>query len=277
MSIHTFTAEDVFAAVQRGDVLRRVRRLHPSQEAVKNIADAEAAAELSALLLENAYRQHQDNLARVNQARQALVLEAVVRPPVCPEPSPFEPAGVSLAKLNPPVPAPTGELKVVKTNQHQPDLLEGLARIDRVTPMSSSKSEGTLTMASGQSIRWTCVASYTDALAPLFAQVPVVVRGFLADDNHFSLTLIRAAAREEWDVPDAGRDDLMLLNQDTVTMAASVRKQLIRLHGPTCQACGETVNKSSAAAFQDQDRLLLLCHLCKALRMESVSLVKAVA
>jgi hypothetical protein len=270
MSVETFTTavpESVFTVTQRGDILRRVRSLHPRQDALKNLADAEAAADTSGLLLENAYRHHQRNLERVDQARQQFLLTEMEHPEVCPTPVPFVPAGISLDKK--PTPAPADDLRVIKSHPDQPDLLEGLARITRVTPVSDSKTSGMLALACGRTVRWTCASSYVDALAPLFAQVPVVVRGFFTDKDHFCLTLVRAASREEWDVDDAGNDELMLLGQDAVTEAARIRKNLIRLYGPACQDCGSAVTKSSAAAFRDGDRTDLLCHPCKAIRTEA--------
>jgi len=170
-----------------------------------------------------------------------------------------------------------GDLQVVKTHPMQPDLLEGLGRIASIGLRHGTKSVGTLTLASGQSIRWISRASYTDAMDQLFDGAPVVVRGFFDDKDRFFITVIRAASREEWDVPDAGQEHLMLLSQDTVTAASLLRKQLLGLYGPTCQECGTTLTKSSAAAMQDGDRLMLACHPCKAQHKAEQCAEKAVA
>ncbi|MFF9787169.1 hypothetical protein [Streptomyces nigrescens] len=264
MSIDTFIPESVFRVVENGDILRRSRGLHPRAQALKSLADVEAAAETSGLLLENAYRKHQQNLDRVDRARQALMLAEITHPQICPPPIPFVATAAKDDKK--PSPQPAQDLQVIKTHPAQPDLLEGLARITRTNLRYDTKSAGMLTMACGRNISWIAAASYTDAMHQLFGGAPVVVRGFFDDKDRLFITLIRAASREEWDVPDAGQEHLMLLGQDTVAVAARIRKGLLDLYGPTCQECGAAVSKSSAAALQDEDRLRLVCHPCKAQR-----------
>lgn len=274
LSSITVPAALAFEVQSSGDILRRVRSLHPSQDALKTLTDAEAAAATSGLLLENAYRQHQENLDRVDLARQAMLLNPTQHTAICPEPAPFLPS--ALTEKKPQIPA-SDDLQVVKSAPGHPDLLEGLARIDRVGMFEASKASGMLTMANGRPLRWAGAASYVDALNPLFHGAPVVVRGFFDDHDRFVLTLIRAASRDEWDVPDAGQEELMLLGQDTVSAAAQLRKRLIRLYGPTCQSCEASVSKATAAAAQDGERITLLCHLCKALRSTSDRVLTAVA
>lgn len=275
MSIDTFLPEAVLRVVENGDILRKAHRMHPHGEALRRLTEAEAAAATSGLLLENAYRQHQQNLERVDRGRQEVALAAVTHSEICPEPTPFVPSPVTVAKT--PGPPPAQDLQVVKTSPGQPDLLEGLARITTIRLLSDTKSVGMLTMACGRGIRWIAPASYTDAMHQLFDGAPVVVRGFFDDKDRFVLTVIRAASREERDVPDAGQEHLMALGQDTVTAAALLRKELLGLYGPTCQECGTTLTKSSAAAMQDEDRLVLVCHPCKAQHKAEQRVEKAVA
>ncbi|MGS2592154.1 hypothetical protein [Streptomyces hebeiensis] len=261
----TLRSEIVFTAPARGDVLRRTRSLHPRSDALTFLADTEAAAAASALLLENAYRQHQQNLDRVDRARQSLLLAPTTHVVICPPPVPF--TGMTTMDQEQPVPPPADDLQIVKTNPEQPDLHEGLARIVRVDDVTeASKMSGLLTTASGRDVRWTTAASYADALEELFTGVPAVVRGFFTSANDFVLTLIRAASREEWNVPDAGREDLMVLGQDAVTEAARIRKGLLRMYGPACQLCEVIISKSRAAVWDNGDRMVLVCHPCKARR-----------
>lgn len=257
MSVDTLTAgipDIVFTAPERGDVLRRVRSLHPRSEALTFLADAEAAAKLSELLLENAYRQHQDCLDRVRRAREAMTLNPVVR--------------------SVPVPAPTlfmaspdaGHMQVsrpVATAGDQGERL--LGRItDRQRLTNLTKTAGKLRLESGEIVAWTAGSAYVDCLEDLFNGAPISFRGPVMPDGSISIQEVLPAPRAYW-ASDLDYEAGSELGAMTVLVESMMKRDLIKTRGNACQSCGHVFNKPKQASIakHTDETLTLVCRPCK--------------
>lgn len=250
MSVDTFIPASVYAVDQRGDILRRVRGLHPRQDALEFLASAEAAAETSSLLLENAHRQHQDNLDRVDRARKALLLATFTRQDVCPEPVPFVATGTLPGEMTAPYRMVDGRL------------FGRIVDRDRLT--DDSKTAGTLRLDSGETLRWTAGAAYVDALDVLFNGVPISLRGPFIDDGSISIQEVQPAPREHW----ADTEDYELaagLGPMTVMSIAFLKRDLMAARGPRCEQCSKAISKPKKASIAEHSNgtHTLLCRPCK--------------
>jgi hypothetical protein len=230
----------VFQA-QPGEVLRVTRSLHQRPSGIRQIAEAEKRAAHSASALAQAARTHRYNLFRLEQAKAQL--------------------GARRSQI------PSAKDLVPQTlqpgNAHG-DRLGRVTSRDRLTALT--KTAGVLTLDCGTELRWTAAASYVDALEPLFAGVPLLVRGPLRSDGSLSIQQVKAAPSEHWnDGEIAGYSRLARLGQPTVTAVYQAKERLADQDGMTCTSCSVSFSTLNHASLVEVafDTLRLVCRPCK--------------
>jgi hypothetical protein len=221
----------VLQAPSRGDVLRKVRDMHPQSRHITDISVAEAAVAESARLLDNMAREHQANLDRLNKLRR--------RQNVTPVPEPL----------------------VAKTTAKGCDLIGRVTRRDPLT--SKNKTAGTLLLETGEAVRWTAAASYVDALDVLFDGTPVQLAGQFQDNGTFTVHHALPAPRPYWH-DDENYDAFAEVGALTVMSAGALKKDLRQQNGHGCQKCGQQIVKrvNASVAYLGTGPVLM-CRPCK--------------
>ncbi|MFD9721106.1 hypothetical protein [Streptomyces sp. NPDC059076] len=214
---------------------------------VLRVVEAEEAAALSLLHLENLHREHERALERLNRARADLgLVPADFRAP--------RPA---------PVAEPTAEVQPPKQHKQHITFVGRVTHTDWLT--NSARTNGTLTLACGSPIRWVGRAPYVDALEELFSGIPVVMGGETRADGLFGLNQICYATRNDWNVEDAADDHGRMAVQELYNRVTRQKKQLAKEFGWVCIHCAcELAGAAESSLAEPADGpALLLCRPCK--------------
>jgi hypothetical protein len=221
----------VLKAAARGDILRKVRDMHPQGQRLNDISAAEAAVAESGRLLDNLAREHQLNMDRLNVLRQRQDL----------------------------TPVPVQPLPQIATTGT--DLVGRVIRRDRLT--HQNKTAGTMLLSTGDEIRWTAAASYVDALDVLFDGVPIQVTGPFLANGSLSIQSALPAPRSYW-TDGEDYDAHAELGGMTVMAAGLLKKELRRTQGHDCHMCAQTISKRvhASVAYLSAGPVLV-CRPCK--------------
>lgn len=226
-------AANVLKAPARGDLLRKVRDVHPQGDRLTDIAAAEAAVAETARMLENLTREHQQNLDRVNILRSRQELPALSAPTSAPD---------------------------VREVGDETALFGRVTERGRLS--TKSRISGTLRLMSGEEIRWSASTAYVDSLDPLFDGVPVEVRAARLCDGTYVLRRIQAAPRSFW-TSDAQYAPYADLGPMTV-MAGHLLKKQLRQHTGKCRGCHNQLPKRASCSLIDTaNGTRIICRSCK--------------
>lgn len=236
-----------FEAQEQGDILRSVKRVHPSTGALSAVVSAEAAAARAAQDLEEAAARHKAKTASLAKARTNCGL-----------------AGTGLEPKTTPAPEAPGPKPPTYVN-----LTGRVLRRNRLSELT--KTGGALTLASGEVVGWTASASYVDALEDLFNGAPIVVKGFATGGKPFTIMSVRPATVAEWTAVASPEDvgawspRWAHIRQEVVSEQALEKKRLADEHGASCQLCGREFPKLQQAALLrgGDNSLTLVCRPCK--------------
>lgn len=241
----------VLKAYPRGDRLRtRLARL-PRQERLADLASAEEAAARTQLLLDNLAREHEANLARVQEARDAL-------------------------RLTPPAEAPAVQAPAGAADpaQPQPEHITLLGRVVRRDPFTAlTKATGHLELAGGGLLRWKASAAYVDTLDDLFGGAPLVVTAHMPDPaGRVVIQAVRPASEDEWPGSTEGLRFVSYTQQvpEVVAGRTHAKKKLAAARGLRCEKCAtELANHRQASVLNRESGPLLMCRPCKQTAMEA--------
>ncbi|MEU8472716.1 hypothetical protein AB0F30_33365 [Streptomyces sp. NPDC029006] len=222
----------VLQVQDRGDILRKVRSLHPEGHRIDSIADAEAAVAETTRLLENLIREHQRQVDRLNVLRSRQGLPAL--PASDGHPAPQVGAEVGM---------------IGRVTEHAPLTAKGF-------------TIGTFRLTSDEEVRWTASASLVDALDPLFSGVPVEITAILASDGTYTLNQIKAAPMPFW---ESAEDYARYAEIGPVTlMTGGLLKKELRQKSGKCRLCRSQLPKwANCSLIDSSNGVRIVCRSCK--------------